>query len=143
MSAETGSYKPCFISVPCDLNINDIINQIMMTQLLHTGHTTALPPPTSQSGHPDAMDADPLIISQTTHVAVPDALDPSRVLQSSHTDITDKVHDLSHVPSSSSFQPLTVDCSSKERRMAVFKYILQSYANASSSDMLQPKVGSW
>ena len=58
-----------YIPVPSDLNMKDIINQIMMMQLLHTGHhTTALSQPKSQSD-PDAMDSDTLIIPQTTHVA--------------------------------------------------------------------------
>lgn len=122
-----------------DVNVKDIINQILMVQVVHTAHQTALPTTPSQSD--DAMDSDPLIMPQSTPVSLPDAMNPSRAL--SQTDITEKVHDLSHVPS---LHPVNLDCASKERRMAVFKFLLQSYTNVTSNEILYPKrnsINSW
>lgn len=116
------------------VNFKDIINQIFMIQVVQTAHETPLTGIPAQTDDP--MESDPILILPQTQVTLPDAMNPSRAL--SQTDITEKVHDLSHVPSST-LQPVNLDCSSKERRMAVFKFILRSYGAVDSNESSYPK----
>jgi len=110
--------------VTSDIHVGDLVQQVIMFQLFNTGNLSK------------GADGDSLIISPTSWPTqtLPDAMDPSKAL--SETDITDKVHDLSNIP----LPKVKIDISIEERRIAVLRFLMESYGRLHTEKILNPKV---
>lgn len=100
------------------------MQEIIMYQMFNTENLTKRTDPLKS---PEG--GTPMIITPASWPtqALPDTMDPSKAL--SETDIRDKVHDLSELPVTN----VKLDISVEERRMVVFRYLLECFGRVDSN----------